>query len=172
MPYALCPMPMSTSSFWERLYFWILPKVNLELFNLILEDFAREFKVGKDKHIILTIDQAGWHTSPQVRVPEGLHLEFMPSHSPELQPAERLWPLVNEPIANRSFQNLDELEEVLFQRCQALLKQPSLIKGIACFHWWPTTKAISFRCNRNWYHTRVWKMPKFPELLCGVRQDY
>ena len=130
-------------------YFWILPKVNLELFNLVLEDFAREFKVGKDKHIILTIDQAGWHTSKQVQVPEGLHLEFMPSHSPELQPAERLWPLVNEPIANRSFQNLDELEEVLFQRCQALLKQPSLIKGIACFHWWPTTKAISFRCNRN-----------------------
>jgi hypothetical protein len=87
-------------------YFWILPKVNLELFNLVLEDFAREFKVGKDKHIILTIDQAGWHTSPQVRVPEGLHLEFMPSHSPELQAAERLWPLVNEPIANRSFQKI------------------------------------------------------------------
>ena len=65
------------------------------------------------------------------------------------QPAERLWSLVNEPIANRSFQNLDELEEVLFQRCQALVKQPSLIKGIACFHWWPTTKPISFRCNRN-----------------------
>jgi hypothetical protein len=47
----------------------------------------------------------------------------MPSHSPELQPAERLWPLVNEPIANRSFQNLDELEFALFQRCQVLLKQ-------------------------------------------------
>jgi hypothetical protein len=58
----------------------------------------------------------------------------MPSHSPELQPAERLWPLINEPIANRSFENLDELEEVLFQSCQALLKQPSLIKGITCFH--------------------------------------
>jgi hypothetical protein len=71
-------------------YFWILPKVNIELFNLVLEDFAREFEVGKDKRIILTIDQAGWHTSPQVRVPEGLHLEFMPSHSPELQQAERL----------------------------------------------------------------------------------
>jgi hypothetical protein len=73
----------------------------------------------------------------------------MPSHSPELQPAERLWPLINEPIANRSFENLDKLEEVLFQRCQVLLKQPSLIKGISCFYWWPKTKAISFRCNRN-----------------------
>jgi hypothetical protein len=130
-------------------YFWILPKVNIELFNLVLADFAREFGVGKDKHIILAIDQAGWHTSPQVRVPEGLYLEFMPSHSPELQPAERLWPLVNEPIANRSFQNLAQLEEVLFQRCQVLLKQSSLIKGITCFDWWPKTKAISLQCNRN-----------------------
>ena len=33
-----------------------------------------------------------WHTSEQVKIPQGLHLEFIPSHSPELQPAERLWP--------------------------------------------------------------------------------
>ena len=130
-------------------YFWILPKFNIELFNKVLADFAKEFAVGKNKHIILTIDQAGWHTSKQVQVPEGLHLEFMPSHSPELQPAERLWPLINEPIANRSFTNLDELEEVLFQRCQVLMEQSSLIKGLTSFHWWPKTKAISFRCSRN-----------------------
>jgi hypothetical protein len=47
-------------------YFWILPKVNIELFNLVLVDLGREFGIGKDKHIILAIDQAGWHTSPQV----------------------------------------------------------------------------------------------------------
>jgi transposase len=132
-----------TSTNWET-YFWILPKVNIELFNQVLADFARQFEVGKDKHIILTIDPAGWHTSEQVKIPQGLHLEFIPSHSPELQPAERLWPLINEPLAHRSFQSLDELEQVLFQRCQVLLKQPSLIKAIACFHWWPKTKPLSF----------------------------
>jgi len=42
------------------------------------------------------------------------YLEFMPSHSPELQPAERLWPLTNEAVANQLFQTLDDLEEVLF----------------------------------------------------------
>jgi len=73
----------------------------------------------------------------------------MPSHSPELQPVERLWLLVSEPIANRSFQHLDELEEVLFQLCQVLLKESSLIKGITCFSWRPKTKAISFRCHQN-----------------------
>ena len=122
-------------------YWWILPLVNIKLFNRALADFAKHFGAGKNKRIVLTLDQAGWHTSEQVEVPEGIHFELMPSHSPELQPAERLWPLTNEAIANKLFQTLDELEEVLFQRCRALLKQQDLIRGLTCFHWWPQVAA-------------------------------
>lgn len=63
-----------------------------------------------------------------------------PPHSPELQPAERLWPLTYEPIANQSFPSLDALEEKLFQRCQVLLQQ-ALIQGLTDYHWWPKTGA-------------------------------
>ena len=67
---------------------------------------------------------------------QGLHLIFLPSHSPELQPAERLWTLVDEPIANKPFETIDDLEEVLFNRCQYLLQQKDLIQGLTGFHWW------------------------------------
>lgn len=73
------------------------------------------------KHILLAVDRAGWHISHNLKIPEGLHLTFLPSHSPELQPAERLWTLVDEPIVNQSFGTLNDLEEVLFHRCQYLL---------------------------------------------------
>ena len=53
-------------------YFWILPRANITLFNQVLADFAREFQAGKNKQIILTLDQAGWHTSEQVQIPEGI----------------------------------------------------------------------------------------------------
>jgi transposase len=111
--------------------------VRIDLFNRVLADFANHFGVGKHKRIVLAIDQAGWHTSEQVVVPEGIHLVLMPSHSPELQPAERLWSLTNEPIANKSFETLDALAQTLFERCRTLLKQPSLIRGLTNFHWWP-----------------------------------
>lgn len=117
-------------------YWWILPYVNTKLFNWVLDKFACELGLGFDKHILLVVDQAGWHTSKNLELPEGLHLIFLPSHSPELQPAERLWTLVDEPIANRSFENINELEEVLCQRCQTLLKQQDLIQGLTSFHWW------------------------------------
>lgn len=122
-------------------YWWILPYVNTELFNQVLADFAQEFGLGANKRILLAVDQAGWHTSKSLQIPEGLHLTFLPSHSPELQPAERLWTLVDEPIANQSFETLDDLEDVLFHRCQSLLQQPDLIRGLTGFHWWLQTGA-------------------------------
>ena len=67
---------------------------------------------------------------------EGMTVEFLPPYSPELQPAERLWTLTNEPIANRAFETLDELETVLIYRCQQLLKHPEFIRGLTCYHWW------------------------------------
>ncbi len=70
-----------------------MPTVNTELFSMALNEFAREVGAGKDKLILLVVDQAGWHTGKEVEVPEGIHLEFLPSGSPELQPVERLWPL-------------------------------------------------------------------------------
>ena len=59
--------------------------------------------VGPDKRMVLLRDRAGWHTSPKLIVPEGIHLVFLPPYSPEVQPAERLWPICNEPLANRCF---------------------------------------------------------------------
>jgi hypothetical protein len=58
---------------------------------------------GGLKRILLVLDKAGWHISQRLKIPEGIHLLPLLSHSPELQPAERLWPIVNEPIASRYY---------------------------------------------------------------------
>lgn len=128
--------PVSGETYW-----WILPRVNIDLFNRALADFAHHFGLGADKHILLTVDQAGWHTSDKVVLPEGLHLAFLPSYSPELQHAERLWPVLDEPIANRTFDKIEELEQVLCDRCCVLLKQRGFIQGLTKFHWWQEANA-------------------------------
>ncbi len=69
-------------------------------------------------------------------LPEGLHLPKLPSRSPELMPAERLWPLVDEPVANRRLEDLDELEGVLVERCRGLLARPEAVRSRTRFHWW------------------------------------
>ena len=106
---------------------------------MALEHFAREVGAAKSKRILLVVDRAGWHTAKKkLKVPEGIHLEFLPPHSPELQPAERLWPLSKEGVANCPFEEIvEELEETLGERCVALSEQPDLIRSYIRYNWWP-----------------------------------
>jgi transposase len=119
---------------------WLLmPTVNAQAFSLALAAFSQEQEVGPNKHLLLVMDRAGWHRSRDLVIPQGVHLLFLPSHSPELQPAERLWPLSNEPLANRTFASLDELEQVQAERCRWLQAHPEVIRGRTSFHWWPSS---------------------------------
>ncbi len=67
----------------------------------------------------MVLDQALFHTTERITVPEGIHLLLLPPKSPELQPAERLWPSINE--------SLDELEDVIARRCRTLIERTDLI---------------------------------------------
>jgi transposase len=42
-------------------------------------------------HAVVMLDQAGWHTTGRLRVPENLSLLPLPSKSPELNPTENVW---------------------------------------------------------------------------------
>jgi hypothetical protein len=109
----------------------LLPSVNAEIFTLALHHFAQAVGASTQKHIVLVLDRAGWHKSLALTIPEGLHLLFLPPYSPELQP------LSNEPLVNRHFRDLDELEEVQAERCVFLQDSPDLIRSHTSFHWWP-----------------------------------
>lgn len=124
-----------------RTWWLILPTVNVAVCNLALAEFAAAMELGRDKRIVLLLDGAGWHGGEGLVIPEGLHLVTQPPQSPELQPAERLWPLTNEALANRTFGSMEELEDVLAERCRALSGQPEAVAALTCYHWWPRQTA-------------------------------
>jgi DDE superfamily endonuclease len=115
----------------------LLPRVTTEAMSVALAAFAHDEGIDTDHHAVLVVDQAGWHISDDLVLPAGVHLAFLPSYSPELQPAERLWPLIDEPVANHAFPNLDALEAVLVDRCRTLEADPDRLHAHTLFHWWP-----------------------------------
>jgi len=75
----------------------------------------RELRAWLGEEAWVVLDRAGWHVSGRVEVPEGVRLVFLPPYSPELQPVGqpqgyvlRVWPLLNEAVANRYFRDLEE----------------------------------------------------------------
>lgn len=115
----------------------LLPTVNVPTFNIALAHFATAVGASETKRILLVLDGAGWHKSSDVEWPTGVHPIFLPPYSPELQPAERLWPLVREAPANRLVHSLDELESIVVDRCQRLIEMPDHIRACTRLPWWP-----------------------------------
>jgi transposase len=120
-----------------RAIFHLATGVSIPLFNAELAAFARAVGASPTKQIVLVLDGAGWHTSPQVQVPDHVHLLFLPAYSPELQPVEHVWPLTNTVLVNRHFASIEDLEDAQAARCAALQQRPDLLRSTTCFPWWP-----------------------------------
>lgn len=117
-----------------RTEWWITTTVSTDGMSEVLAKFAAAVGASAHRRIVLVLDGAGWHTADFLVVPEGLHLVFQPAYSPELQPSEQLWPLLNEVLANRDFA---DLTRVASERCCVLSADPLTIRRRTNFHWWP-----------------------------------
>ena len=105
------------------------------LFAALLAASARRTGAGRERRIVLVLDNAGWHGPAGLAVPDGIGPVFRPPYSPEPQPADRLRPLLDEPIVDRQLATLGELDAIIAERRRR--PDPATIKPHTDFHWWP-----------------------------------
>jgi transposase len=117
-----------------RVFRLALPRLAAAMMQLFLDEFAREHAPA-GKRIVLVVDGASAHRAKSLRVPERLTLVSLPAYTPELNPTERLWPLVKEGVANRTHESLASLEEAVCERCQRITA--AQVSALTNYHWWP-----------------------------------
>jgi len=105
--------PATGETFW-----YVHDGVSKPFFEALREAFAREAGAGLHGTIILVLDNAGWHGEAGLNVPEGVRLVFLPPYTPELQPAETLWELFDEPLINKHIPTIEALEDIVANRCR------------------------------------------------------
>jgi DDE superfamily endonuclease len=94
--------PATGDTFW-----YVHDGVSKPFFEALLKTFAREAGADLHRTIILVLDNAGWHGEEGLNVPEGLWLVFLPPYTPELQPAETLWELFDDPLVNKHIATIE-----------------------------------------------------------------
>src|SRR5437868_14522393 len=68
--------------------------------------------------VVMQVDQAGWHMTQELRIPENIRLIAQPASSPELNPVEHVWEDLREKqLANLALPSLDE---VIDKVCEGL----------------------------------------------------
>lgn len=69
-------------------------------------------EAGDKVHVVLVLDQAGWHIAKKLNIPANITLLHLPPYSPELNPIERLWAyLKSHYLSNRVYRNYKEILE-------------------------------------------------------------
>jgi hypothetical protein len=113
----------------------LLPRVNAERMGEALAALAAHADPGGRKVLVVLLDNAGWHVAKRLAVPPNVVLHFLPPSTPELQPAEPLWPLVREAVANRSIGRIDRLRAIVRTRLRHLAQHPDLVQPVVGFRW-------------------------------------
>ena len=85
-------------------------RVNTENFQQFLNDFSQKYP--KDFHVVQT-DNARFHCSNDLIMPDNVMLLYQPPHSPQVNPSEQLWQWSKGEISNKLFTGIDHLKTTL-----------------------------------------------------------
>jgi transposase len=116
----------------------ILPSVNTSMMRIFLEHVSQTFSAY---FIVMQVDQAGWHSTKDLIIPENIRLIFQPASSPELNPVEHLWDEIREKaFHNRLFSSLDA---VMTRLCDQLLQFEDNSKHLHSMTYFPHFRIAS-----------------------------
>ena len=111
----------------------VLPRVNAQAMSLFLAEVGSRHP---DEFILMVMDGAGWHKANELRVPENMHLVFLPPYSPELNPVEHIWENIREGwFANQAFKSMNGVENQLVKALASLENDPATIASWSGFPW-------------------------------------
>jgi len=103
--------------------------VNTSVFENYLKDFSQHRPL---QYKIVIIDNAGFHSTKNINVPDNIYLLRIPPYSPELNPCEQVWKHIKQKIKNKSFDSLKLLKQWLYEMVENM--DSKTIKSIVSNH--------------------------------------
>jgi hypothetical protein len=112
----------------------VLPYCDTEAMQDHLAEISQAVDPGA--HAVLILDQAGWHVTPKLRVPDNMTLMFLPPRSPELNPVENVWQFMRDNwLSNRVFKDYEDIVDQCCRAWNRLVDQPWKIMSIGMREW-------------------------------------
>ena len=92
--------------------------------------------VDANAHAVVLLDQAGWHTSKKLVVPDNITLMPLPPRAPELNPVENIWQFMRDNwLSNRVFTSYENIVAICCEAWNDLVEQPWKIISIGTRKW-------------------------------------
>lgn len=114
----------------------VLPYANTEAMQLFLDHFAAT--LADDEHVVMVLDQAGWHVANALVVPDCITLMPLPPYAPELNPVERVWLYLKQRfLSHRLHADYDAIVDAAATAWNRLRAETGRIASLSSYPWIP-----------------------------------
>lgn len=110
-------------------FVWEVNGVNTTIFEQYLNQFSEH---NPKEYKIVVIDNAGFHSTKNIKIPENIFLLRIPPYCPELNPCEQVWQYIKNRYKNQRFETMETLREWIDKTVTTMTTD--LIKSITGNH--------------------------------------
>jgi len=110
-------------------FVWEINGVDNKIFERYLEEFSKH---NHNEYKIVVIDNAAFHSTKNIKVPENIYLLRIPPYCPELNPCEQVWQYIKKRFKNKTFGTIEQLKTWLGGMVREMDKE--IIKSITANH--------------------------------------
>ena len=111
----------------------VLPQCNTVCMNIFLAEVSSAYP---NDYILMVADNAAWHKSKGLIVPENIEIFPLLPYTPELNPIEMIWDELREKwFRNELFITLDNVVDRLCEGLCHLQTHQNIVRSITCWNW-------------------------------------
>jgi len=105
-----------------------LPHLNTANFQIFVDHFSQQ---DTESFHLLVLDNAAFHKTQNLNLPDNVGRLFLPAYAPELNPIERFWRDLKDWLSKHQPKSLDELSGLIVSRLKEYTA--SAIKSLTAF---------------------------------------
>ncbi len=111
----------------------VLPRCDTSCMNIFLAELSKAYP---NDYILLVADNAAWHKSKGLIVPDNIEIFPLLPYTPELNPIEMIWDELREKFfRNELFATLTKVEDRLCEGLSFLMNHSNIVKSITGWNW-------------------------------------
>lgn len=99
------------------------PSVSLDWTEAFLKELIKAYP--NHEHVVVW-DGAGFHpdNNDHVKIPAGIHTLMLPPYSPELNPIEKLWDMIQDHTSNKLWPTIERMDQVVAEHLRPWWEVP------------------------------------------------
>ena len=89
-------------------FMWEINGLSTQIFEMYLKEFSKQ---NPRELKLVVIDNAGFHSTKNIDIPENIKLINIPPYTPELNPCERVWGYFKSFFKNKVFDDIEDVKD-------------------------------------------------------------